>query len=86
MPFYTDYPFTALGDTAGQLAPVREVELIHWDSDKYVTVRVAGIEDQIKWGYVYTTARRLDDPLSDAEADAQRQAVLAKLRTLSPSY
>lgn len=87
MPFYTDYPFTKLGDTPGVEAPIREIDkLLAWDGDKYVTLRVGGIVDTIKWGYVYTTKRRFLPPL-DNQADAMhRAAVMGVLSELPRHY
>ena len=61
--YWTDYPFTDLGDVDGHEAPVRECEIISYDSDKYVTIRVYGSEDiyDIKSGYVYTEEGRFGD-------------------------
>jgi hypothetical protein len=52
---WTDYPFAELGDVAGQEAPVRRVELVGYDHDKYVDVIVMGVKTSIKSGYVYKT-------------------------------
>ena len=53
MKAWTDYPFTWLGDTAGQEAPVREIEVISYDDNKYCRIKVCGGEDEIKAGYIY---------------------------------
>lgn len=51
--YYTDYPLEALGDEPGKAAPLRRCEVLAWDRDKYVRVRVGTIEAVIKAGYVY---------------------------------
>lgn len=53
MKAWTDYPFTWLGDISGQLAPVREIEVLSYDGDKYCRVSVENKVDEIKAGYVY---------------------------------
>lgn len=53
MKAWTDYPFTWLGDMAGKEAPVREIEVLSYDDDKYCRIEVCGGEDEIKAGYVY---------------------------------
>lgn len=51
---YTDYPFVELGDTPGQIAPIRKVLPLNYDGDKYCDVFVEGIYSTIKAGYIYT--------------------------------
>jgi hypothetical protein len=58
---FTDYPFTELGDTSGQLAPVRQVTVKGWDGDKYVTIEVEGKITTVKYGYLYSTPGRCGD-------------------------
>lgn len=55
---YTDYPFTLLGDTPNQEAPIREVEVVGYDGDKYCTILVDGITTEVKSGYLYPHATR----------------------------
>ena len=54
---WTDYPFTGLGDTPGVGAPVREVQIVGYDHDKYATILVPGLAEpqEIKSGYLYKT-------------------------------
>jgi hypothetical protein len=61
MKAYTDYPFVSLGDTAGQLAPVREIEVVKFDGNKYVKIIVDGVQEEIKYGYIYQTPGRFGD-------------------------
>lgn len=66
MKCWTDYPFTQLGDTPGEIAPVREVEALKFDDNKYVLIGVWGEDGsyfttEIKAGYVYQQAGRLGD-------------------------
>ena len=58
MKAYTDYPFTELGDVAGQLAPIRSCIVVGYDGNKYCTVVVGKLETKIKAGYIYTEAGR----------------------------
>lgn len=53
MKAWTDYPFAEFGDLEGQLAPIREVKLLSYDGDKYITVQYQGVTKDIKRGYVY---------------------------------
>lgn len=55
---YTDYPFVQLGDAPNQPAPVREIDAVEYDGDKYMTVTVEGVTTQIKAGYCYQTPGR----------------------------
>ncbi len=56
LPFfaYTDYPITELGDAPLTLNAMRRVEVIDFDTNKYATVLVEGIETRIKLGYIFT--------------------------------
>ena len=53
MTFWTDYPISELGDVPHQKAPVRECEVLSYDGDKYVRVKVGGIITSFKAGYIY---------------------------------
>lgn len=53
MKAWTDYPITQLGDRPHAEAPVREVEIISYDRNKYCQVLVGGVIDSIKRGYIY---------------------------------
>ena len=57
---WTDYPFVALGDVPSRRAPIRKVLVIYYDGNKYVGLRVKGIDSivEIKSGYVYRTPGR----------------------------
>lgn len=52
----TDYPFVQLGDIPGKPAPIRKVQVVGYDDDKYVRVRLIHAEETIKRGYLYTDA------------------------------
>ena len=53
MKAWTDCPILALGDSAELDAPIREVEVVAYDGDKYCRVRVDGVEAEVKAGYIY---------------------------------
>lgn len=53
MKAWTDYPFMWLGDTEGLEAPVRGIDVLSYDDDKYCQIIVAGHRAEIKAGYVY---------------------------------
>ena len=54
MKAYTDYPFEELGDKPGSPAPIREIEVLSYDGDKYCEIRVDGLKTSIKAGYIYS--------------------------------
>ena len=58
---FTDYPLVALGDIAGQKAPIRRVEPLSFDGNKYVRVRFEGRVFEFKSGYLYTKPGRLGE-------------------------
>lgn len=59
--WWTGYPFAELGDPAGKKAPIREVEVISYDQNKYVLVRLPAEnghpeqEAEVKAGYLFWT-------------------------------
>ena len=63
---WTDYPVTALGDIAGQKAPVRRVKVVSYDNNKYANIIVidTSIELEVKIGYLYNKPMRLPSCLS----------------------
>lgn len=61
MKAWIDYPFTWLGDTAGEESPVREIEVLSYDDDKYCRIKVCGGEDEIKAGYIYQREGRYEE-------------------------
>lgn len=58
MKSWTDYPIAIFGDVEGVEAPIREVDVLSYDGDKYCKVRVNGITIQIKSGYLYQSKGR----------------------------
>lgn len=50
---WTDYPFTVLGDEPYKKAPIREIEVISYDGNKYCKIIVSGV-DEIKAGATFT--------------------------------
>lgn len=61
MKAWTDYPFIGLGDNEGQEAPVREIEVLSYDGDKYCRIKVCGIDEEIKSGYIYQREGRIGE-------------------------
>ena len=53
MKAYTDYPIIELGDAPGVEAPIREVEVVSFDRNKYCYIVVDGVETSVKLGYLY---------------------------------
>lgn len=56
---WTDYPFKQLGDVPNSLAPIGRVEVLHYDDNKYATVRIGDMIAAIKCGYLYRIPCRL---------------------------
>jgi predicted transcriptional regulator len=61
MKAFTDYPFTELGDEAYKEAPVREVEVVKYDDNKYCKVTFEGHYLEVKRGYLYHKPVRCGD-------------------------
>ena len=61
MNYWTDYPFTSLGDKPYVEAPIRKCQLVSYDGDKYVTIAIGGTRYSIKAGYVYRKPGRCGD-------------------------
>lgn len=55
---WTDYPILRMGDTAGELAPVRPCKIISYDRDKYVRIRIGRYVESVKRCYVYNRPGR----------------------------
>lgn len=56
--YWTDYPLSEFGDSPHREAPVRQVELVAYDGNKYVQCLFAGLPVTIKAGYIYASAGR----------------------------
>ncbi len=74
MKAWTDYPFILLGDDRWEPAPIREIEVLSCDGDKYCEIEVEGVRSEIKSGYIYQQPGRL----GQVPAITRRQ--LAQLR------
>jgi hypothetical protein len=61
MKAWTDYPFISLGDESGKKAPIRQIDVLSYDGNKYCRVVVEGVEEEIKSGYIYTESGRLGE-------------------------
>lgn len=76
---YTDYPILELGDEPQQRAPIRQVNIVAYDGNKYATIEVTEgertVTTEIKAGYLYKNARRYGDP----------DVIHVKLRELPPN-
>jgi hypothetical protein len=61
--YFTDYPFVRLGDEGGVEAPIRRIQLISYDGNKYVRVLLIdhNLYEDIKWGYIYTSSGKLGE-------------------------
>lgn len=53
MKYYTDYPFKELGDEEYKKAPIRKIEIISYDGNKYCKVKFEGNILELKSGYIY---------------------------------
>ena len=60
MKAWTDYPLPGI-DEAYKLAPIRQVEVIDYDHDKYCKVVFDGNEHEIKRGYLFSRKGRVGE-------------------------
>ena len=61
MKAYTDYPFICIGDKPNKKAPIREVEVLSYDGDKYCLVKFGRVYESIKSGYLYQKPGRIGE-------------------------
>ena len=59
--YYTDYPFTELGDIEYKEAPIRECVILEYDGNKYCDIKVGDKEFNIKSCYIYKKPGRCGD-------------------------
>jgi hypothetical protein len=57
--YWTDYPIVEFGDEPGKKAPLREIQILYYDGDKYITGLVEGVFVSFKRGYVYNVKRHV---------------------------
>ncbi len=57
---WTDYPFSELGDVPYHQAPIRHVNIVTYDGDKYARVSFANNGNllEVKVGYLYSKPGR----------------------------
>lgn len=67
---YTDYPISQLGDEPFKIAPIRKIEVLSYDRNKYCYIRIDGTDiiDNIKRGYIYAKEGRCGEVKSLPEA------------------
>jgi len=58
MKAYTDYPFARLGDVWHEETPIRKCIVTSYDVDKYCKIVIAGCEEEVKSGYLYSKVGR----------------------------
>ena len=58
---YTDYPIKELGDIPKERAPIRPINVISYDGNKYCVIYVGGVSVEIKSGYIYSNAGRIGE-------------------------
>lgn len=77
---YTDYPFTELGDTAGEKAPIRKCQILTWDRNKYCDILVLFEDDDgdlrghinnIKQFYLYKNEAQIDDGIQFTDKELE---------------
>lgn len=65
---WTDYPIRELGDIPYTEAPIRQVNVLSFDTDKYCLCRINDdLVLEIKAWYLYRTPGRLDDTRHHSE-------------------
>lgn len=65
---YTNYPLIELGDEPYEEAPVREVEILDYDGNKYCNILREGLVFLVKIGYLYSD-RELKNPVFPSEIE-----------------
>ena len=55
---WTDYPFVELGDIPYEKAPIRRVQVLSFDGNKYAKISYMGMYLEVKAGYLYGKAGR----------------------------
>ena len=61
---WTDYPFEELGDIGYEKAPIRQINVVSYDGDKYATITIKGGDGTllyVKAGYLYSNHARLGE-------------------------
>lgn len=71
---WTDYPFVELGDIPYKPAPIRHVNVLRYDGNKYVTVSFENCGDvlSMKRGYLYRKRGRLGQVKTISERKLER--------------
>ena len=72
MKAWTDYPFIQLGDLENKKAPIREIEVVSYDDDKYCDIIVKGIKTSIKAAYIYSKPGRIGKALQVKLSDLRK--------------
>jgi hypothetical protein len=60
MKAYTDYPMLFRDGLIGGCIPIRRVEVLSYDGNKYCMVKYRGKTHSIKVAYLYKTKRRFE--------------------------
>ena len=84
---WTDYPFRQLGDEAYKKAPVRHVNVISYDGDKYAKVSFAGCGDwlEVKACYLYRQRGRSGQVKTINRRKLERMAARHNAEVSGPS-
>ena len=61
MKTYTDFPITELGDHESFKAPIRECEVLSYDGDILLYIKVENVLKNVKRSFVYTTEGRFTE-------------------------
>jgi hypothetical protein len=66
---WTDYPIAGLGDPPGVIAPIRLVNVLTWDRDRYCVIECAGEHEVVKRCYLYKQRGRVGNarPVSTSQ-------------------
>lgn len=71
---FTDHPFEFLGDTLGKHAPLREINILWWDGDKYATIEVnKEWITKIKVGYCYRDHTKMDNRINPFDLEIRKE-------------
>lgn len=73
MKCYTDFPLYQA--EYYKKAPIREVEFIAYDGNKYCTIKFENVIYEIKAGYLYSEAKRLTSDFSPKKFNINKALV-----------
>lgn len=86
MKTYTDYPIIELGDHESFKAPLRECEVIAYDGDMLLYIKVENILKNVKRSFVYTTEGRFTEVESITDEEIINLVKTDQMKELEDTY